>query len=221
MFHSAAPRAGRALVVSICAFVLVLSVGPSAQNAASGERMQRPQAPNYELAARWTAQKVSTIVFDTSVTPHWLETSDRFWYSYQTREGRRFFLVDPIRKTRAPLFDHAKMAATLTTIIRTPYDAQHLPFQTVKFVKRDAAFEFEVQVPKDADIVTTKRKDTTEVEGGSLRPVDPPQTQRFGAQRAGGERRTSTASCTSRSTSIRQKSTRSSRSSIPGRRPRA
>ena len=83
-------------------------------------------------------------MFDTTVTPRWLETSDRFWYAYQTREGRRFYLVDPVKKTKAPLFDHAKMAAALTTITRIPYDAQHLPFTQVRFVKNDTAFEFDV-----------------------------------------------------------------------------
>src|SRR5918995_6831759 len=105
--------------------------------------------PNYELAAQWTSQKVSKLVFDTNVTPRWLETSDRFWYAYQTREGRRFSLVDPMKRAKAPLFDHARMAAALTTITRIPYDAQHLPFSTVRFVKKDTAIEFDVQVPAD------------------------------------------------------------------------
>ena len=37
-------------------------------------------------------------MFDTTVTPRWLETSDRFWYAYQRREGRRFTLVDPVKR---------------------------------------------------------------------------------------------------------------------------
>ena len=89
-------------------------------------------------------------MFDTSVTPRWLDTGDRFWYTYQTREGRRFYLVDPLKKAKAPLFDHAKMAAALTTITRIPYDAQNLPFSTVRFVKKDTAFEFNFQVPATA-----------------------------------------------------------------------
>src|SRR5580704_1409476 len=43
-----------------------------------------PVRPNYELAARFMPEKISKLIFDTSVTPHWFETSDRFWYSYQT-----------------------------------------------------------------------------------------------------------------------------------------
>src|SRR5438093_3366226 len=117
--------------------------------------------PNYALASEWTAQKVGRLVFDTSVNPRWLETSDRFWYSYQTREGRKFYLVDPQKKTKAPLFDHVKMAATLTSITREPYDAQHLPFTSVKFVKKDAAFQFDVQIPRDAEIAKPKKPITT------------------------------------------------------------
>ena len=109
-------------------------------------------------------------MFDTAVTPRWMQTGDRFWYTYQTRDGRRFYIVDPLKKAKAPLFDHAKMAAALTSITRQPYDAQHLPFSNIKF-KNDNVFEFDVSVPRDADIVTTKKKITTTppAAGGSAR----------------------------------------------------
>lgn len=48
-------------------------------------------------------------------------------------------IVDPVKRRKAPLFDHAKMAATLTTLTRIPYDAQHLPFSNVGLVKSDTA----------------------------------------------------------------------------------
>jgi dipeptidyl aminopeptidase/acylaminoacyl peptidase len=144
-------------------FLVVAFASPRAQSGNSPK-------PNYELAADWTAQKVGRLVFDTTVTPRWLETADRFWYAYQTRGGRKFYLVDPIKKSKAPLFDHAKMAATLTSITREPYDAQHLPFTTVKFVKKDAAFQFDVQVPRDADIAKPKRPATTDSQQATVRP---------------------------------------------------
>jgi len=157
----AAVRAVR-LLGGVCTFALVcVSVpvlraqnGPAAPAAAA-------ITPNYDLAAQWTTQKVNRLVFDTSVTPRWLETGDRFWYAYQTREGRKFFLVDPAKKAKAPLFDHAKMAAALTMITRIPYDAQNLPFSTVRFVRKDTAFQFNFQVPASANISTTKPRETT------------------------------------------------------------
>lgn len=167
MFH-AAHRAVRA-AIGVSAIAVAVASAPSvqAQKAAASTQPSTGLTPNYELAAAWTAQKVSRLVFDTSVTPRWLDTSDRFWYSYNTREGRRFMLADPVKKTRVPLFDHAKVAAALTMITRIPYDAQHLPFTQVRFIKSDAAFEFDVQVPRDAVIPTTKPKAiTTEQQGG-------------------------------------------------------
>jgi dipeptidyl aminopeptidase/acylaminoacyl peptidase len=149
-------RTRRLLVWSLAlVFAAIPIASPQAQNAAAVR-------PNYELAADWTTQKVGRLVFDTTVTPRWLESPDRFWYSYQTRDGRKFYLVDAIKKSKAPLFDHAKMAALLTSITRQPYDAQHLPFTTVKFVKKDAAFQFDVPVPRDAEIAKPVKPITTE-----------------------------------------------------------
>ena len=152
-------RRWRGLVLAVCAVMLASSPGsrPSAKVVAPGSS---PVEPNFDLGSRWTSAKVSKLVFDTSVAPHWMPSGDRFWYTYQTRDGRRFFIVDPVKKAKAPLFDHAKMAAALTSITREPYDASHLPFSTIKF-KNDTAFEFDVQVPRDADIVTTKKPAAT------------------------------------------------------------
>ena len=107
---------------------------------------------NYDLAAKWTAAKAARLTFDTSVAPHWLETGERFWYTYETRQGRRYWLVDCRAKTKKPLFDSARMAAMLTRITLTPYDAQHLPIRTLKFIKQDTAIRFEIDLSKDATV---------------------------------------------------------------------
>ncbi len=108
--------------------------------------------PNYDLASQWTGEKVGKLLFDTSVTPRWFESGDRFWYTFQTHEGRKFYLVEPAKKSKAPLFDHAKMAATLTQMIGQPYETAHLPFSTVRFVKKEAAFQFDIPVPRTLTI---------------------------------------------------------------------
>ncbi len=151
-------------VIGACVLCLVFAT-PVLQ----AQKSDLTPAPNYDLAAQWTPQKVGKLVFETTVTPRWLETSDRFWYAYQTRDGRKFSLVDPLKRTKAPLFDHARLAATLTSITRIPYDAQHLPFSTVRFVKTDSAFQFDLQVPSDAVIAAPARRETTDPGGGSGR----------------------------------------------------
>ena len=171
-------RRRRTAVLAVCALVLMLSPasGPSARVTSTAPG---PVEPNFDLGARWTAAKVSKLVFDTSVAPHWMQSGDRFWYTYQTRDGRRFYLVDPVKKAKAPLFDHARMAAELTSITREPYDASHLPFSTIKF-RNDSIFEFDVQVPRDAEIVTTK-KTAAAAEPAEETDDDPQQQGQRGA----------------------------------------
>jgi dipeptidyl-peptidase 4 len=107
---------------------------------------------NYELASQWTSQKVGKLVFDLSVTPHWLDSGDRFWYSFESSKGRRFYLVDPVKKTKTYVFDPVKLAASLTQGTGLPYDSQHLPITVIRFVKGESAIQFEVNVKRDAVI---------------------------------------------------------------------
>lgn len=139
--------------VFVLALVFVFLIGTATLIIA--ENMPVKKA-NYELASRWTSAKIGKLVFDTSVSPHWLEFSERFWYSYETSKGRSFFIVDPVRRTKTPVYNNAKMAAMLTKIVLTPYDAQHLPIRTIKFIKKDAAIQFELEVQKDIDVATSK-----------------------------------------------------------------
>jgi dipeptidyl aminopeptidase/acylaminoacyl peptidase len=137
-------------------------------------------APNYDLASRWMPSKVGKLVFDTSVTPRWAEASDRFFYAFETAQGRKFQLVDPIKRSKAPLWDNAKMAAMLTSLTRVPFDAQHLPMGAaprgpaadpsadpppppmLKWAKNDTVIRFEVEVPKEASIPGEKEPPKTE-----------------------------------------------------------
>jgi len=100
---------------------------------------------NYKLAERFSPDKLKKMVFSTSVDPHWLKLSDRFWYVYETPEGKTFNIVDPGKKTKRPIFDNIKMAALLTLETKDPYDAKHLPIDKIKFVKDETAICFEVE----------------------------------------------------------------------------
>ena len=151
---------------------------PPVKNGAALER-ELPK-PNYELASRWTSAKVGKLVFSTSVTPHWLEFSDRFWYNYETPAGMKWWIVDPLKKSKVPMFDHAKMAAQLTRMLRTPYDAQHLPITTVKFIKNDTAIQFSVTLPRESKV-----EDETGLELDGMTQTDQEQEQQQGG-RGGG-----------------------------------
>jgi dipeptidyl-peptidase-4 len=44
---------------------------------------------NYQQASKFTQKKLAKMVFSTSVDPHWLKQSDRFWYVYETPAGKK------------------------------------------------------------------------------------------------------------------------------------
>jgi len=94
---------------------------------------------NYKLPARFTPNKMKKMVFSTYVDAHWLKHSDRFWYIYETSEGKSFNIVDPAKKTKRPIFDNVRMAAELTKMTKDPYEAKHLPMETIKFIKNRKA----------------------------------------------------------------------------------
>jgi dipeptidyl aminopeptidase/acylaminoacyl peptidase len=65
---------------------------------------------------------------------------DRFYYRNTTAEGSEFILVDPVRDTRAPAFDHAKLAAALSSASGSSYEAYKLPFNDFELTGDSIAF---------------------------------------------------------------------------------
>ena len=153
----------RTLLRLLCVVAFAVTAQPLAapRSAVDAVPVRELPKPNYDLASRWTSAKVGKFVFSTAVTPHWLEFSDRFWYSYETPAGTKWWVVDPAKKTKAPLWDNAKLAAQLTRILRTPYDAQHLPINTIKFIENDAKIRFSVSLPKDSKVESADGQELT------------------------------------------------------------
>ena len=141
----------------LSAFLLATAALYAADNPAPVKQTKA----NYELAAQWTPAKMGKLVFETSVTPHWLEQGDRFWYTFENSKGRRFYIVDPVKKTRSFVFDPVKLAAQLTAATGMPYDSQHLPITTIRFVKNDTTIQFDLNVPRDAVIPGEKKTSTS------------------------------------------------------------
>jgi dipeptidyl aminopeptidase/acylaminoacyl peptidase len=163
-----------ALILAFAPVALLAADANTSPNAAAAPVKQTKA--NYELATRWTPAKVDKLLFDTAVTPHWLDAGDRFWYTWENTKGRRFYMVDPVKKTKSPVFDPVDLAALLTAQTGIPYDSQHLPFRTIKFVKNDGTIQFDLSVAKDAKIPGEKITPDEE---------EDPQQRRGGANAAG------------------------------------
>lgn len=100
---------------------------------------------NYQLAARFSPAKLRKIIYSTAVDPHWLKLSNRFWYQYETPNGKYWYIVEPALKSKKLLFDNNKLAAAITLIVRDPFDAQHLPIENLKFAADEKSINFEIK----------------------------------------------------------------------------
>ena len=103
------------------------------------------QKANYPLAARFSPKKLEKMIFSLAVDPHWLKQSNKFWYTYETSEGKQWNIVDPLKNEKKAMFNRDKLAAELTKIIKDPFDGQHLPVDSIKFIKDENWIRFEVK----------------------------------------------------------------------------
>ena len=76
----------------------------------------------------------------------WVEKTPRFWYRKSVKGGNEFVLVDATTAQKRPAFDHEKLAAALTSVIKPekPYSGVTLPFNAFAFVDGERAIEVTV-----------------------------------------------------------------------------
>lgn len=103
------------------------------------------QGVDYRRAEQFLNWNASTMISGDQVNPVWLKDGNRFWYRNKISAGTEFVLVDPVRNTRAPLFDHARLAASLSLAADTSYEPHKLPFQSFELVDSERAIEFNVR----------------------------------------------------------------------------
>jgi dipeptidyl-peptidase-4 len=137
--------------------VLSIQVIAQTKTISLTETTQAPERANYQAASRYSPTKLRKIIYSTAVDPHWLKLSNRFWYQFETPNGKQWYIVEPALKSKKVLFDNTKLAAEITLIVRDPFDAQHLPIENLKFAKDEKSINFEIK--STIDEVKKDRKD--------------------------------------------------------------
>jgi dipeptidyl-peptidase-4 len=135
--------------------------------AGSAGLAQAPAAPpaalsaaEYARAEKFLAATVNPLVVGGSVAPNWLP-DERFWYRSTTAGGVEFVLVAPAAKSRAPVFDHARLAAALATASGATIDPKQLPFQTIQLSSDGKTVSFDYD----------RRRWACDVQGASCAPT--------------------------------------------------
>ncbi|MBN9382853.1 MAG: DPP IV N-terminal domain-containing protein [Chitinophagaceae bacterium] len=141
------------MIRTLLSYLLLLSISYFAQ-----AQSTPVTKADYRAAARYSPKKLDKMVFTISVDPHWLKKSNRFWYVYETSEGKKWYIVDPIKMDKKLLFDNEKLAAAITRIVHDPFDAQHLGLDSLRFIKDENWIQFEVKSTQDVENTDTTKK---------------------------------------------------------------
>ncbi len=124
--------------------VLLATLVTLAPLTAGAQQPRALTAADYARAERFMSYNVAPLVSGGAVRPTWL-AGDRFWYRNQVPDGFEFVLVDPVARTRRPAFDHAALAATLSRMTDTTWDALHLPFSRFEYTDGGRSISFEAR----------------------------------------------------------------------------
>ena len=143
--------------------LMTLCVGMFCGTEAQGQDAER--LSGYVQAERFTKEKLNTMLFSTSVDPHWFQKGNSFWYEYKTGNGKAWYVVDPVAKTKRPLFDLDDIAAQITEIVKDPFIAQQLPIQKLEAGEDGRTFTFQITSSQDA------KKDTTDKDKGPKKEI--------------------------------------------------
>jgi dipeptidyl aminopeptidase/acylaminoacyl peptidase len=114
------------LVLPALIFVFALSAAAQQGNTIS------LTAADYARAEKFMGYNTGQLVDRGGVRPNWLP-GERFWYRVLTPQGSEFILVNPANGTRGAAFDHARLAAALSTAAGAKYEAARLPFTQFTF----------------------------------------------------------------------------------------
>lgn len=125
----------------------------------------KAQKANFELAEKFTTQKMEKMASSLSVDPNWFKDENRFWYEYKNTDGKNWYVVDAEKRTKRTLFDKEDMAAQLAELFKKPFNSKDLPLKDFEYNKGKGLFTFHV----DSIEVTYKLENRKLVKGDSLK----------------------------------------------------
>jgi len=120
-------------------------------------------AADYARAEQYLGYNTFPLVANGPVQANWLP-DDRFWYRTVTATGAEFIMVDAARATKTPAFNHAAVAATLSTAMGKPVPATRLPFTQIIPAADGKSFSF------DSDL----KRWTCDLQGAACASADRP-----------------------------------------------
>ena len=127
----------------------LMVIGLAALVAAVSQLSYRTTAQSQDIKAAYDrsaslGSRTNGLVFNTiNGSPTFID-GGKLWYQKTVKGGTEFVLVDPAAKTKAPAFDHARLATAINTVASAKYTAVTLPFSTFTYVDTMQAIQFAI-----------------------------------------------------------------------------
>ncbi len=102
------------------------------------------QKANFELAEKFTTEKMKKTSSSLTVDANWLKNQSQFWYTYKTPSGKNWYMVDAAKRSKKMLFDQEDMAAQLAETFKKPFNSKDLPLKDFKYDEGKKLFTFHV-----------------------------------------------------------------------------
>ena len=84
------------------------------------------------------------LIGTTAVRPRWIESTDDFWYTYETAQGKEWYYVHTDERRQRPLFDRERLAGELSEIFKRPFNATNLDLKGFDYDSNKERFSFHV-----------------------------------------------------------------------------
>ena len=102
------------LFIKLAAAALLFPIGAMAQ-----ETGRTYTDADYAQAEKFMSYNVDPLVYHAVSEPHWMPDT-RFWYRDAGPKGETYIVVDPVKETKRPAFDQAKLATALEPFSKQP-----------------------------------------------------------------------------------------------------
>ncbi|HQX82691.1 MAG TPA: hypothetical protein PKW63_13090, partial [Vicinamibacterales bacterium] len=124
-------------------FPVAVTFAVVAQWSFSTQAQGQDIAAAYERSASF-GRRTDGLVVNVLQTPVFIEGGAKLWYRKSVAGGNEFVLADVAAKSKAPAFDHTRLAAALSAAANAKYTAVTLPFTTFTFAAGMQAIEFSI-----------------------------------------------------------------------------
>lgn len=99
---------------------------------------------NFKAAEKFKSTNIRKMLKSTRVNPKWFKDSDKFWYTYTTTEGKKFYVVDPAKRSKEEMFDPKDFAAQMSELTSKPWNHRDLNLRGVKLEDDNKTVKFMV-----------------------------------------------------------------------------